>query len=417
MNELISFSQLYIANDTTDDLLFARRIIWSNNLYALHNPLFMHGARQEVLQVWGGASVGSSSLFAMPILIGRYATSDPPNLTNVGQGGYLGNRRFDYGERAGDMPLIKAVSYGRGTVIVFGDSSYFQTPVVASNWRYLSAILEFSPESRIITAVRFLILCLALAGFVFMSSKKILLSKEVIHYCYYSSVFTALIIMAVWNLIVSRNMHNEIAYKRTERFAYVNNRHFNDINADAFDSASILGLAYNAQKSGIPMMINDDFTSGIVFIIHPNKEITRQDQNEILDFVRGGGVVVCAIDRRFAPVELLSRFGINVTSDFLGPVPWRYPLIPETMLIEFPDFRRAWRLEITNSDLTYPWLSYDDAILITRTLYGDGMFYFIADEDFLDMANIEEERTGNIRNIILLQTLFSEINDHLDGRR
>lgn len=416
MNELISFSGLYIANDTTDDLLFTRRIIWNNNLYTMHNPLFTSGVRQQDFHVWGGASVGSNSLFAVPILIGRYATSDPPDLTNVGFGGYLGNRRFDFGERAGDMPLIKAISYGRGTVIVFGDSSYFQTPIVAANWRYLSAILEYSPESRVITMLKFTVILLFLVGFVFMSFRKMIITKEHLYYCYLSFMMTVLIVV-LWNMRVRDNMYRQIADKRTDRFAYVNNRHFNNINTDAFDPASILGLAYNAQKNNISMMISNDLSGGIVFLIHPNKEITRQEQDEILTFIREGGVVVCTIDRRFAPAQLLSHFGIHVTSDFLGPVPWRYPMIFETMLIEFPDFRRAWGLEITNSELTYPWLTFNDNILITRTKYGDGLFYFIADADFFNMTNIEEERTGNIHNINLLRTLFSEINDHLDSGR
>jgi len=415
-NELISFSRLRLEDDTTDDLLFAsRRNIWDNSLYTLHNPLFINQVRQEDFQVWGGASVRSSSLFSVPLLIGRYATSDPPDLTNVGFGGYLGNRRFDYGERAGDMPLIKAISYGNGTVIVFGDSSYFQTPVVASNWRYLSAIIEYTPESRGFTALRLVVLLLVCAVFLFMAFRKIPIQSNILYYSSITLVVSAMLV-AMWNANVSRRFHDNVGNMRSERFMYISDSFFNNINACATHDNSIVGLAYNAIKSGIPAMIGSDLTGGAMFIINPNRNMSQNEQREILSYIRNGGIVVGAMDRAFAPHEMLNYLGVNITTDFLGPVPWRYPMMPETMRIDFPDFKRAWRLEVTNDSRASSWLDFNGDTLITRSIYGNGLFYFIADENFLDMVNIEEERTGNMRNIALLKELFNEINAHFIQR-
>jgi hypothetical protein len=77
-----------------------------------------------------GVAVGASlelSGSARPLLIGRYGFSDDGVHENT-MGSFLGNYHYDKGERLGDMVLIATTTYGRGRVVVWGDTSAFQSP-------------------------------------------------------------------------------------------------------------------------------------------------------------------------------------------------------------------------------------------------------------------------------------------------
>ncbi len=86
------------------------------------------------LVTWGwdqenpGVAVGASlelSGRARPLLVGRYAFSDAGIRENV-MGSFLGNYHYDPGEQLGDVALVATTTYGRGRIVVWGDTSAFQ---------------------------------------------------------------------------------------------------------------------------------------------------------------------------------------------------------------------------------------------------------------------------------------------------
>ncbi len=94
------------------------------------------------LVAWGwddenpGVAVGASlelSGHARPLLVGRYAFSDTGIRENV-MGSFLGNYHYDHGEQLGDVVLVATTTYGRGRVLVWGDTSAFQGGF-SSNYR------------------------------------------------------------------------------------------------------------------------------------------------------------------------------------------------------------------------------------------------------------------------------------------
>ncbi len=75
-----------------------------------------------------GVAVGASlelSGSARPLLTGRYAFSDTGVRRNR-MGSFLGNYHYDGGEQLGEVVLVATVTYGRGRVVVWGDTSAFQ---------------------------------------------------------------------------------------------------------------------------------------------------------------------------------------------------------------------------------------------------------------------------------------------------
>ena len=49
-------------------------------------------------------------------------------------GSFLGNYHYDQGERLGDVVLVATTTYGRGRIVVWGDTSAFQGGL-SSNYR------------------------------------------------------------------------------------------------------------------------------------------------------------------------------------------------------------------------------------------------------------------------------------------
>jgi hypothetical protein len=75
-----------------------------------------------------GVAVGASlklSGSARPLLVGRYGFSDDGVRGNT-MGSYLDNYHYDKGERLGDVVLVATTTYGRGRVVVWGDTTAFQ---------------------------------------------------------------------------------------------------------------------------------------------------------------------------------------------------------------------------------------------------------------------------------------------------
>ena len=63
--------------------------------------------------------------FARPILTGRYGHSDDGVRSNL-IGSYLGNYRLDQDEMLGDQVLMATTTFGRGRIVVLGDTTPFQ---------------------------------------------------------------------------------------------------------------------------------------------------------------------------------------------------------------------------------------------------------------------------------------------------
>ncbi len=99
--------------------------------------------RPEDVQVSIGASVWSRpSLLAAPLLVGEAAFSDPGDPTNT-EHALLDNLEHDRGERYGELALAIGRPYGKGRIILFGDTSGFQNVSLADSAPYVASLLEW----------------------------------------------------------------------------------------------------------------------------------------------------------------------------------------------------------------------------------------------------------------------------------
>ncbi|MBU1752873.1 hypothetical protein KKG56_03300 [bacterium] len=106
------------------------------NIFAAHCPMFQGIDPVRETAIGNGASL-SVSLPAIPILsVGYGAFSDIGDVKTGPDQAYLGNGIMDKGERIGDHILAACSKYGKGRLIVFGDSSYFQNLALYRNYKF-----------------------------------------------------------------------------------------------------------------------------------------------------------------------------------------------------------------------------------------------------------------------------------------
>ncbi len=103
-----------------------------------------------------GASLAVSPLKAWPVIMAKYGFSDFGNWLNK-QNAYLGDRSYNPGELLGDIVLVAEGKWGKGKVLVFGDTSSLQNGALARAFTFVDGMLRWlaakGDNGRIIRAI------------------------------------------------------------------------------------------------------------------------------------------------------------------------------------------------------------------------------------------------------------------------
>ena len=107
--------------------------------------------------------------------------------------------------------------------------------------------------------------------------------------------------------------------------------------------------------------------------------------------------------------DIMKKYEINFGDSFLGPIPWKNPMIPNSNLSlnDKPEFKEAWNLDY-NSNTTSPLFEYEGYVPATCTKTDGGNLYIISDSRFIDDNNLEGEFEGKIGNIKFLENIFNK---------
>ena len=97
---------------------------WKNCMWILSNPVTRHLDSPNSHRISIGATLKCEGV-ARPVIVGKYGFSDWGNRWNAA-GAYLGDYRYNANENIGNVPLVAEAEYGKGRVLVFGDTSPFQ---------------------------------------------------------------------------------------------------------------------------------------------------------------------------------------------------------------------------------------------------------------------------------------------------
>lgn len=137
-NALLEATGIRLNDDAVH--MWARSPYWGTNLTWASHPSTWGVSTSDTLLTGIGCSLTVESP-ARPLLVFRSAFSDAADRSNE-EGGFLGNRRLDSGERVGDLIVAAVGREGRGKVAVFGDTLTFQDRVISSTWPFVLRLVD-----------------------------------------------------------------------------------------------------------------------------------------------------------------------------------------------------------------------------------------------------------------------------------
>lgn len=382
-----------------------------------------------------GASLNLSGT-ARPLIIGRFAFSDRPNQT---QPGHLGDRLYERGEKLGDLTIAACDTYGKGKVLVFGDTSYIFNNELPFRYGliYNSASWLVSRESGYAAHIGWAFALLILAFFAILFRK---------HRPRITLQFLICIAFAVaFSLVISAGI-NDFMIKAPQEseadVAWIDHTHLNQFNSENYQDDGIAGLTLNLFRNGfLPQVqqtkkcISDISNGSVSIIIAPNEHYTAKEASEYKEFVESGGLLIISAGYRSAsPMDLiLKSFGLQIGELPLGSFPWieethatmgQAIVSPENLRRYWhrPKFMEAYPVIADGEYKPIAWMHYNGSTynLIIQKKVGLGNVILIGDSRFLLNENLEHLSRGTgketreqyqlqwLGNIELLRKILTE---------
>jgi hypothetical protein len=400
LDEVLEPTGIKINTDTADNI----QDHWT---YA-DTPL-PHYVTKDIGFEVAASSVGASLDLkgnARPILIGRYGFSDKSNPITEG---HLGDRTYEKDEALGDLILAASSTYGKGNVLVFGDTSYIFNSELPFRYKlvYDSINWLMSRELGCAAALTWLsfIIFAALVAYILIRRPH---PKITISFLAYVAVIIAL------SLIVSGNINGFLIQpspKAEEGIAWIDHSHLNQFNMQNFHSDSVSGLTTNLYRNAyLPMIIDykRDFSEvskgKLIFILAPNEGYTQEESSRLRKFVEDGGLLVMSAGQKSSDSLdlLLKSFDLQIGDLPLGSPPWivethntmgQGTVSPENLKKYWhePKFMDAYPVQATENYKTITGLNYRGSHynLIISKKFGKGEVVLIGDSRFLLNENLE----------------------------
>lgn len=374
--------------------------LWAYSLPRHATTMGIDDAINEI-EIWIGASLTVVPP-ARPVIIGSYGFSDPGDMANP-QRGNLGNLLFDPGERLGDIPLAAECRYGRGKVLVFGDTSPLQNGALVYSHRFVEnmfAWLSRPQASAADLARRLVATLLIVAGMV-------LLAKRARMHSWLSLAAAAVLVGWALGAVPAKALDAPITAHNN--IAWIDASHLERFSLNSWVDYGFGGLTYNLMRNGYsPLLVTDWDVSflkrgSLLILIAPSRSFSRSEVKSIRQFVGGGGHLILAAgwEDLSGSKELWDEFGLRVQQRPLGRV-----------LVKQPggDVRlyKGWSIKVVRGDpevLCSPW-GYP---AIVKLRIGKGSVVAIADTQFLLDRNLEGTQRYYPENVDFLRRLFMQL--------
>jgi hypothetical protein len=358
------------------------------------------------IQIWIGASL-SVSYPAKPLIIGKYAFSDKGNMMAPNMG-YLGDMHYVPGERLGDIPLVATSNFGKGRVLVFGDTSSIQNSAIFFSTAMVQRIVYwltndknfFYPFDRLFTSLVGLFIMLNFT----VANHRIRLVAIIL-----SLSFTAMVLAGT--IYQYQKVKNETPKKVPVSLpiALIDASHLGLFSMDAWGGPNGFGgLAYNLERNGyLPIVMkkfNNDIilNSKLLIIMSPLRQYSLKEIGILDEFFDNGGNLILAVgwEEKKPSQSLLNYLGINVKNIPLGYV---QPKQNSSKL----SFRNAWSLSFDNDVTDVLATVWDEPVAIFQPR-GNGGFLMVGDSKFFLNENLEGLLNYSPDNIRFLKEIFRD---------
>ncbi|MDI6781313.1 MAG: DUF4350 domain-containing protein [bacterium] len=307
------------------------------NIFTAHCPMFQGVNPAREVAIGNGASL-SVSLPAIPILnVGYGAFSDIGDLKTGPDQAYLGNGILDKGEKVGDHIIAASSKYGKGRLIVFGDSSYFQNLALYRNYKFCYQCFDWLNRMNLSHRDAWFIFSTFFTGF---SIFAILLLLPVAMIIYGQGIqrrigygiIPAIIIAQCIAFVVNNQSYPALDHKKLGQRVLFDFSHYPQHRTYWEDSdnypTSLDSLVHQTLRVGLhPSLKYKGRLSAqelkgydALVVSSPNLPYTRQEVQDIQQWVsHGGGLLVLEGARKETIInDLLKPFKIQLEDKPLG---------------------------------------------------------------------------------------------------
>jgi hypothetical protein len=399
LNSLLTPFSVEINFDSAKHLKYG----WEDCLEFLPHSITLPIRDESYVHHWIGASV-ACPWPARPIITGKYAFSDDGNAANA-QRAYLGDMKYQSGELMGDVVLVASESYGRGKILVFGDTSAWHNltlPSTAPFAAYTFAWLHSggTQDTTLIQPISLLLLIMGV--FICAASSSRLISVGI----------ALLVILAVPLLVRSSETK---ALKREwamEKICWVDLSHSPLFDFMGWQDDSIGGLFFNIMRNGyFPLLarsLPEDMGPGQLLIeVAPTRSFSADEIERIHRFIEDGGFLLLTVgwEDREASSDLLDSFGAELDNVPLGPA-WSGSGKQNITL------HNAWPIAVEGPDWEILYSQYGYPLVVYRAM-GKGAVTIIGDSGFLLNPNLEGMANHSLANIMFMRRLFAKMEAQL----
>ena len=405
INDLLLPSNISINFDTA--LPF--KTGWIHSLEKRPHPITKHIGEAYETSIWVGASLHISPP-AQPVIIGKRGWADIGNHANIKRA-YLGDYKRGPDEQLGDVVLVAEAYYGKGKVLVFGDTSTLQNGVLMISYPFIDRIFDWlSRRGNTQHPVRNLLLALFLlipAGYLLSKAR---LSAVLVLACFFVANVALLITS------YTRATHAEIRSQihkapdsASYRIAYIDVSHHERFGISAPSGNSAWGISMNLMRNGyIPLFMNRFseqalFNSRLFVVIAPTVKFSRYETDVLKRFMQNGGIVIWTVgwEELEASRRFIEEFDFSIDSVPLGPSEVDIEKEKVQFFEAWPVLGGSDSKQIIAEKWDYPLLVYQPV--------GKGGLLLAGDSGFLLSKNLESYKGYNIKNIRFLKYLFEKM--------
>lgn len=400
------------------DSAFALRRHWRQCQSFRPHPLTGGLRDYRDTRIGTGASLRLAGSVAEPVIVGRYAFGDLGNRANSGAGAYLGDYRYQQGERLGDVVLMAVARHGEGRVAVLGDTSSFQNLYMPQAYGFAERTVRYLGSPPRPGAARLLGLGLLLLGC------GVALMRPT------AEAAVALVVAIAAGAGLGTLGGGAPARLPAARVALIDYSHVEDFPLELWEEQSIGGLVTALYRSGLLPLVEREggarSIDGAAFVayVSPMKPPSRSERAALERLLgRGGTVFVAAGARgREAANELLTLCGLRLTDLPLGPaeatvagppavaeVPTVAPAsvgAPAATPAERLRFVDAWALESNPPTARGVRAAVNGHAVAAEVAVGPGRCIAFGDARFFEDGNLEGENQFHRANVEFLQRLL-----------
>ncbi len=357
-----------------------------------------------------GFLVGASLLVrgsARPFMFGRFAYGDLGLDVPDERGSYMGDSTFQRDERLGDFVLVAGQRYGRGRVLVYGDTTSFFNHMMPGSYELLRASLSWlgegpawpAAEARGTRAVAVLLL-LALAATMAAGPA----APSGIVFCLAGLLFATAIHRPTGQLAWDRE------YTRRHA-AIIDYTHHPEASMHGNMPTGLHGVSLSLMRRGLlpldPPQWQPELVESVACVVlnAPRRPFSKSARHVLNRYMEDGGTVIlaCGYPNYEVSRPLLEPLGVRVLGIPLGR------FFDRQAFGQRISFFSAWPIEIHPDSDAVVLSVYDDWPLIVSVPVGDGRLVLIADSEFLQNRNLESSDRHDPANVRFVRELFERI--------